>query len=259
MAPRLIGVGLPRSGTSFLASAVRPPRVGLHEFDAEPQALLVATILNGTAPSETVRRYLAQRLRRSATVDADVSHLNAFMAAEWVELEPDARFVMTVREPIAWIDSFARHTDRLHAVAWHWRLLREARFQPERWPHRAGEELLAQRGLPSLDGFMAYWVSHVSCVLSAVPAPRLMTVTTQQLSDSLSSIAAFLGWSGDLEVAGARYNATGGSVHDAGLCSQLPRALVRQAMLRHLSHVDMRALGLPELGEQLSILRAPAS
>lgn len=247
MSHRLIGVGLPRSGTSFLASVVKSPRVGVHEFDARRHAIVVAAALRGEASSQAKRGYLVHRLRHSASVDADVSHLNAALAQEWHSLEPEARFVMSVRDPLSWVDSYARHIARIDVLAWHWRLWADAAFRPDKWPHSSGDELLRKRGLPSLDGFMAYWAQHVRSVLSAVPSSSLLIIPTEQLSKSLSALSGFLSWPEDsLTASGARFNAARTQTEDpGGICADLPTHHVRQVMKRHLRGIPMGSLGLP--------------
>lgn len=245
---RLIGVGLPRSGTHYLASAVVPPLQGHHEFDAPRQAIAIAAHRAGALSDAQCHAYLEDRRRRAGNRHADVSWLNASMIHVWLGIEPEARFVMTVRSPLDWMDSYARHNARLRGLARHWQLLRRVLFGAELWPHTPADAVLARQKLPSVDGLLSYWAWHVTSVLAAVPAQRLMIVRTDDLTDSLPKISHFLGWpTGALQSHDAYRDATTqASSRAPGVTELLPREHLASAVQRHLSTVPWSKLGLSD-------------
>lgn len=252
---RLIGVGLPRSGTHYLASAVTEPFHGAHEFDAPRQAIAIAARLAGNLSDSQYIAYLEDRRRRSSTLHADVSWLNASMVDAWVALEPQARFVMTLRPPLAWIDSYARHNARLRGrLARHWQLLRQVLFGADRWPHTPADVGLEAQGLPSLDGLLSYWGRHVTLVLAAVPTHRLMILRTDELTQSLPMITGFLHWPAKaLQPGGAQRDATWRpTVSTPRITDLLPREHLASALQRHLSAVPWPRLGLSDPLESLN-------
>lgn len=188
---RLYCVGAPKSGTHSIAELFAPPVRSLHEPEAERTIDFILAKEAGQFTPEQVRAHLQARDQR-LRLDVDSAHLNVFLVPELVAMFPEARFVLTVREPRGWLDSFINQQLGRPGGP-RWQKMRDLRFQPERFPHRAGEGVLQQRGLYSLDGYLAYWAWHNQLVLDTVPPERLLVVETHDIGDRAVEIAAFGG------------------------------------------------------------------
>jgi hypothetical protein len=243
--PRMIGIGLPRTGTSYLAGMVAPPLRAAHEFDAARHTVVAAEYLLGNIGAGHLAGYLAARARVGA-LDADVSSINAHGAGTLVAMFPDARFVLTVRPPMDWVDAFARHNAWRPGVLRHWRHLRFARLRPDLWPCLPADEPLAARGLGSLDGLLNYWAQHVGTVLAEVPEARLLVVPTCQLDRSVERIRRFLGWPATALRSHPARNGVPDRVRAIPAVSGLiPPRHVAAIVVRHLVGIDWTRLGLP--------------
>ena len=75
-----------------------------------------------------------------------------------------------------------------------WRAFADWRFQRGQFSYPAAEQILEQKGLYTLEGYLSYWNAHVSKALAAVPADRLLIVRTDQIVDRALEIAAFGGF-----------------------------------------------------------------
>ncbi len=183
------GVGIAKSGTHSIAELFRPPLRSMHEPEAARTIGFILARASGQIGDEEAKHYVVARDRR-LRLDVEASHFNVFLLRELVENFPAARFVLTLREPRSWLDSIINQQLAHYSEA-HWVKLRELRFQPQRYPHRGGEEALRQRGLYSLDGYLRYWTWHQQVVLDTVPPDRLLLVPTQEIGARAEAIAAF--------------------------------------------------------------------
>lgn len=242
----LVGLGLPRSGTHYLARAVLPPRRAAHEFDAQRHCVVAAEYLQGRVSAASMARYLQRRVALGGLA-ADVSSINAHGAHLWPEVVAQARFVFTFREPLDWVDAFARHELWHTSSSKHWRHLRAARLRPDRWPAQAADDPLRAIGVGSLDGLLHYWAGHVRQVLCGVPPGQLLVVATEQLDGSLDRISDFLCWPREALIAHDRRDGVPAAIRRAPpVSAQLDPAHVARVMRRQLSGTDWERLGVAE-------------
>ena len=182
----VIGVGIAKSGTRSLAGLFSRYH-SAHEFEA------AQTIQRITERRETLTAdWLQKRDQRSGFLECDSSQLHYWYLADLVRAFPDARFILTIREPRAWLDSLINH--RLaRGLPPDWAALEELRFGPPSENWSGPERLLALHGRPSLDSVFSFWAQHHQAVLDTVPPERLLVLRVQQISTESSRIARFAG------------------------------------------------------------------
>lgn len=241
--PSLIGVGLPRTGTRYLSTMITGPKRARHDFDLVRQAIVATAHLRGTANRTAVRHYLNWRLRTIAA-DADICGQNLETMDVWPEVAPHAAFVLTIRDPLEWVDAIAR---ALLVVIPDWEVLRAvhaARCRPDLWPPLAGDEPLRVKGLYSLDAYLRWWAAATTAALAELPVERLVVVPTSQLSGAAPALAAMTGWPVDAFTgASADRNATPPWDTGRPIIDELPRAHVAAAVERQLAGIDWSRLG----------------
>ncbi|CAN5784568.1 hypothetical protein BH23GEM9_BH23GEM9_29150 [soil metagenome] len=181
-------IGTAKSGTASIAEIFRPGyRVG-HEPDAE---LLIERILSSAA--ERGERADADFLRardRRLRLELDSSQLNLYLAENLARTFPRAQFILTVREPLDWVDSFINH-QLSRPASEVWRRFRDHRFL--RGPNEQQEEqVLREHGLYTLEGYLSYWSWHNQRALEVIPAERLLVLRTRELGTSIPRLAEFL-------------------------------------------------------------------
>ena len=191
--PVVFGLGLPKSGTVSLARLLRAYGNSRHEPGASE---LIGAILNhqeGLLDELALAGFLLGRDRRLG-LDAEVSQLLMFVADQLVELFPNARFILTVREPLSWLNSIANHhrsMDNDGPGMDGWRRLNRYRFGSA--DEAGAPDPLTEQGLFSANSYLSYWRLHLETVERAVPMERLLVVRTDQLSDSTGRIEEFVG------------------------------------------------------------------
>jgi hypothetical protein len=105
---------------------------------------------------------------------------------------PDARFILTVRNPIIWLNSEIQQnlTTASYPV---WKNLEELRYS--RYGNKFSDKDIYLSELPytyPVDSYLSYWRDHINMVIEAVPPERLLVIDTMQINDSLESISEFL-------------------------------------------------------------------
>ena len=206
----MIGVGYGKSGTHSLVGLFRHYRAA-HEPDRDELLHLVIARLEGRASDDEVRSWLVRR-DQVRQLEVDSSMLNGNVAADLASLFPDARFVLTVRDPRSNTDAVFNHLLE-HTLQDGWARLRALQGAGPRLEDPgdpADDDLLRRLGLGRLADHLAGWANHHTRVLDAVPPERLLVLPTAELGASVCRMAAFVGVDPEtLDAASAhRYRAT---------------------------------------------------
>lgn len=224
---RLYGIGMGKTGTNVLASLFKGVPAA-HEPEAGDVIRALLDYEASRRDWRALRALVIERDRR-LRLTVDVSNLNIFLVDLLVDLDPDPRFVLTIRDPWTWLDSIVNHYLRRQPTA-EWRAFAERRFGGGP-PHPAAEQVLADRGLFPLAGYLAYWRAHMEKALAAVPVDRLLVVPVERITAEAERIAAFAGLPADsVDPAG---------VHEyrnpakQPLVLQIPRAHLTAEVYRH--------------------------
>jgi hypothetical protein len=192
---RLYCVGLGKSGThSIAAMFAKPVRAG-HESGASTLIERILRWKEGEISEDDFADWLLER-DHELGLHVDSSNLNGEIASILLRLFPDARFILTIRDCYSWSNSMIKHSIRLrektHPL---WLKIRDMRFQPEKFPHTAGESLLRDSGCFSLESYFACWARHNETMIATIPADRLFIVRTDQITANAAKIADFSGFS----------------------------------------------------------------
>jgi len=193
----LIGVGLPKTGTTSLAYLFRPFRWGDEFLFAESIERLIAW-KDGGLDRDGIRRWLALRAEAGA-LELDSTSFNHYFLDILVELHPDARFVYTRREAVSWADSFLnmllRHGTYLRGRPWpEWQLalgrLMAPSFDPGQFVSPAHLYLSLH---PLAEELLGFYARETTRIEAALPPERSLVIPTEDLSTSLDTIAEFAG------------------------------------------------------------------
>ena len=195
----LVCVGLPRSGVVSLSTLFRDFRTASEYAEAES----IRTLVNhhrGRLSDDALRDYLARRDRESG-LEMDAASFLHLAGDVLAGLSDETRFVLPVRDPDAWFESYAgellRVLERLHARG----------KAPPAWQRDYGEMLLGRfeweeitapearrAGLPELARrFLAHWARATGKMLESLPAERTLVLRTQDLGPMRDRLAAFVG------------------------------------------------------------------
>ena len=113
--PRLYGIGTGKSGTNALASLFTGIPTA-HEPEPEPVIHAVLDYAAGRSDWRSLRKLVLDRDRRLA-LSVDVANLNIFLVDLLLQVSPDSRFVLTIRDCYSWLDSLLNHYLRIPPTA----------------------------------------------------------------------------------------------------------------------------------------------
>lgn len=183
-------VGLPKSGTTSLAEVFTPAYRAAHEGRPIRSIVNLLDWKRGYTNDWKIKRQLRYRDKRLG-LEFESAHYLCHVAEHLVEMFPESKFILTYREPVAWLES--QINQRLEARgAAHWDALQEWRLG--RYGHSFElSELEQMRGVYPVSSYLSYWHDHVSHVLETVPPERLLAIQTSKLSSSITEVATFVG------------------------------------------------------------------
>jgi len=187
------GIGAAKTGTVALAAMLRPRYRSAHEPSFHETIDLVMTVASGMIDGGEMRRRLRKR-DRDLWLEMESSHLMVAFCRDLVDEFPNAKFILTVRECRNWLDSIInQHLNVDVSERPKERAFRNLLYGAVQEPRDKNDELLLSRGLFSVTGYLMAWAQHNETVIEAVPDDRLLVLRTENLSESIPQISAFLG------------------------------------------------------------------
>ncbi len=185
---KLFCVGDEKTGTHSVAGLFRAYR-SEHEPEAHDLRPLVEARLRGEPVDDAIEAYVADKEAR-LHLEVDSSFLNGEIIDLLVGAYPDARYVLTLREPRSWLDS--KLNQMITYESTRCIDLRALRHGPPQG-HPAEERALAERGLPTLDGLFGEYARFNAGVVEHVPDDRLLVLRTPDIRDHADRLATFAG------------------------------------------------------------------
>ena len=237
----LVGVGLPKTGTTSLAHLFQPFRWGDEFLFAETVERLIAWRA-GKLDRDGTRRWLALRAEAGA-LELDSASFNHYFLDILVELHPTARFVYTRRDAVSWADSFLnmvlRHGTNHRGYRWpEWQVelgrLMAPSFDPGQF---TSPEHLRFALRPLAEELLGFYARETARIEAALPPERSLVIATDGLSTSLDTIAAFAGLPRSaLNAVGSHANRGRGKIPLVSALPELPHLLERNGLGRPEAH-----------------------
>ena len=119
---QVYAVGSAKTGTHSLAAMFAPCFRARHEAEVNSEIDLFSRKAYGHCRPGEVQQWFAERSHR-LWLECDVSHLHGYFAKEIAEAIPEAKFILTLRDPYSWLDSAFNQTLKQPANS-HWQNLR---------------------------------------------------------------------------------------------------------------------------------------
>jgi Sulfotransferase domain len=190
---RLYCVGTAKSGTHSVVGMFSRNVRARHEPEALELIDKIADHHNGRINELEWTEWLRARDRRLA-LEVDSSHLNLDLLDFLLHEFPDARFLLTIRDCYSWLNSMFNQSLRFRGKL-DPRLVRRKELQagPGARDYAPEEQVLSENQLDNLDSHFSRWKSRNEKVLAKVPAPRLLIVRTDQITQKAFEIADFAG------------------------------------------------------------------
>jgi len=183
-------VGTNKSGTQSINEMFQEKYRSMNDAEEVQFAEAMLAYEFGSSTREQMIDYLKKRDRR-LYLEMDCSTLNIHLIELLVEIFPKAKFVLTIRDCVSWLEAEINNT-LAHPIPRHLRTLWDYRCQAHQFTHSPGEIALKEAGLYTLDGYFHYWNWHNSTMLKVIPPHRLLIVKSRELGRSPRRIGDFL-------------------------------------------------------------------
>lgn len=187
-------IGAPKTGTVSVMEAFKAHYRSAHEPATAPIVGMQLARWRGMVDKASYLKFVAER-DKFLNLEMESSNCVIYLIEGLVQLFPETRFILTVRDCFSWAESIMQahlampNSYQSGPVG----EFRHRRFQHGLPEHSAEEESLRAKGLFTVGGCFSYWAWHNQTALDLIPKERLLVVRTDKLTASLPEIAGFLG------------------------------------------------------------------
>lgn len=223
-------LGMGRTGTTAMASIFASFRTA-HEPMGKETISVLERYWKEELPEQDVRAFLRKRDRVHRFEFESTPFLGPF-ATQLAQLFPEAKFLLTVREPYTWLRSAIDkcvNTPRTEHPS-HVVKLRDLCYGVLPKTHPEQEQALERYNLHTLGGFLQYWGWHNQTVLNNIPDHRLLLIPTSTLNEAISQVGDFVGVDSEALARPGRQNQ---SSTRNGILAEVEEKYVRECIEKH--------------------------
>ena len=101
-------VGTAKSGTHSIDQLFSGSFKTVHEVEPLQTITLISYLSNGLLEVDELKEFLKDRDKHLG-LDIDSSQLNFFFLDYFLDIFPESRFILTVRDPYSWLESIISH------------------------------------------------------------------------------------------------------------------------------------------------------
>ena len=184
--------GLSKTGTHSLAGVFEGYK-SVHHPDQDLRLGLAIAWLKGELDPAQARRTL-QRRDHALWLEMESSSLGGILIEPLAHACPNKKFILTVRDPLAWCDSWIDHNiNRPPDLSSLWGMLDQLRLRAGAFEPTLFDAPLTERGFLPLPCYLQLWTGHNERVLRAVEPDRLLLLRTDEIAKRLPELAAWAG------------------------------------------------------------------
>lgn len=187
----LYGIGTPKSGTHSIRDIFINHFRSVHEPGRNDLLTVLMKYYRHQISRSEVKTYVDHHDRKF-WVEVNSSCYNYFILNELLEMYPDAKFILTIRNPFAWLNSWYNH--QLYGFPDQVLPFFKYLFKTDETPYDPREKALKKMNLPPVCGLLEYWNRHNSDVIRTVPKKNLLIVKTSEITEKTSEIIKFAGY-----------------------------------------------------------------
>lgn len=187
-------IGAAKTGTTSVAAMFKPEYLSAHEAEIETLNHKIIQYLENEIDSKDMESFILERDKR-LKLEIESSHPMGYISDILANNFPEAKFVITIREPQSWLRSRLNFHHKVDPPAW--REYREYFWLRPHKGHSEAEKPLAQYSLSSLDVYLNQYADHYRRVLDAVPHEQRLIIKTHELKNSTDTLAQFVGITGE--------------------------------------------------------------
>lgn len=184
-------VGTPKSGTHSLAAMLSKFR-SYHEPDQAFMVNLIHLYKDQKINKKQVIQILKAR-NYCNWLELESSHYCGEFVEELCDLYRNAKFILTIRDCLSWMDSWFNHqlsrpmcpADSIFTIG-------RKNYYDKGFSYTKYDAFLKDLNLFPIRAYLTYWNQRNSKVLETVAPQKLLILRTNEISDSVSKIANFL-------------------------------------------------------------------
>lgn len=173
-------VGQAKAGTGSLACLLAKNYRVAHEPEREQTLKMILRESRGDVCEAAFRAYLLDRGRR-LELDYDVAWANQFLVGHLLDVFPDAKFIVLIRDSYSWLQSVVGHLISRRDVPHEVRTFLPWWFEPNSHPHTHHDYALQEQGLYSVAAYLSAWNQHVDTCTQVIPPDRRLILRTHKL------------------------------------------------------------------------------
>lgn len=164
-------IGLPRSGTHSIAYALGSYYNSLHEPSARATIELIMKYHKGVISTKETKNILAKR-DYNFNLDLEASHYLHHIVNLLTELFPEAKYILTVRNPYSWLKS--EINKNIQVNSYFWGDIQKFRYGRYDFNFDHEDEILrTYQGVYPIKSYIQYWYDHLKKILEEVPKERI--------------------------------------------------------------------------------------
>lgn len=184
-------LGAEKTGTTTIHHMFDKKHRSCHEPEVCSTTGLVIDYLEGIITKNEVAEILKTR-DELLNLEMESAHHLIYVSDVLVEVFPDAKFIVTVREPYSYLSSrlnwYLKHS--LDGTVWEHYI--QYFLKDNHHGYDAEEEPLKELHLYSLDTLLSQYGDHYSRVLNTIPSERCHFIKTNDLNQSKEALSDFL-------------------------------------------------------------------
>lgn len=183
-------LGAAKTGTTSLAQMLSQQRRSAHEPETAETNQIVIGYLSKKLSKNDVMQLLKKRDRR-LNLEFESSHPLGYFAEFLPELFENSKFIITYRDPEAWLRSrvnFHKGKDPEE-----WRAYRNFIWNRHFDSFPEEETTLKDAGLFSLDAYLKQYAEQYELLLAYLPADRTLLLKTEDIDVSTARLETFCG------------------------------------------------------------------
>lgn len=215
-------VGAAKTGTTSIAQSFNGPLRTAHEPEVEQTTQLIVGFLSGRVNESQLLNELRKRDKR-LNLELESSHPLGYVAPYLVRLFPEAKFIVTIRDPKSWLKS--RINFHQHRQPQAWQAYRDYIWSRHHQGYSAEESVLQDHGLYSVRAYLKQYLEQYQILFDALPQDRTLIIKTHEINQLIPKVEAFLGM--QFERAPVHTNQL---VSEQSLYDQLPNHFVAQCI-----------------------------
>ena len=182
-------LGAAKTGTTSFSAMFADHYRAAHEPNvADLTKTVEKVILGGLRPPE-IKDWLYNR-DKQLNLEVEASHPLGYLAPWLPEVFPEAKFVITIRDPLPWLKS--RLNFHYYKTPEVWQRYRDFIWGRHHVGYQPEEAVLKEFGLYSLDAYLTQYSEQYQLLFAHLPEGRTLMLRTERLSDSIGTLAEFL-------------------------------------------------------------------